>query len=166
MSLGSQVAVLFVLAIPIAAVAWTVTHEELFREVRDWLLIRSRSSRSYVARKFFYALTCEYCFSHYVTLAFLAITRYTLVYDDWRGSLVAGFSLVWVANLYMSAYGRLRLEIREEKLEIEEAETRVNAAKRQAAEGGRATRRGARGSTESGAHDAQDHTRPRTRQDT
>ena len=27
---------LFVLAIPIASVAWTVTHEEVFREPREW----------------------------------------------------------------------------------------------------------------------------------
>jgi hypothetical protein len=28
--------------------------------------------------------TCEYCFSHYVTVFFLLITRYNLLYADWR----------------------------------------------------------------------------------
>jgi len=36
--------------------------------------------------------TCEYCFSHYVTAVFLCITRYKLLFDDWRGYLIAGFS--------------------------------------------------------------------------
>jgi hypothetical protein len=75
-----------------------------------------------VQRKFFYLFTCEYCFSHYVTAAFLYITRYKLLFDDWRGYLVAGFSLVAVANLYMSLFGRLRGEIKQEKVEIARAE--------------------------------------------
>jgi len=69
--------------------------------------------------------TCEYCFSHYVTVLFLFITRYKLLFDDWRGYLVAGFSLVWLANIYMSFFGRLRLEIRENRLDIAAAEKAV-----------------------------------------
>ncbi len=40
-----------------------------------------------------------------------------MVFDDWRGYLIAGFSLVWVANLYMSAFGRLRIDIKKERLD-------------------------------------------------
>jgi len=109
---------LFVLAIPIACIAWTITHEEVFREPREWCQSRCKSSRSIYRRKFFYLFTCEYCFSHYVAAAFLFITRYRLLYDDWRGYLVAGFSLVWVANVYMSAFGWLRLDIKQERAEI------------------------------------------------
>jgi hypothetical protein len=75
-----------------------------------------------LSRKFFYLFTCEYCFSHYVTAVVLYVTGYKLLFDDWRGFFVAGFSLVWVANVYMSLFGRLRLEIREERLEIGAAE--------------------------------------------
>jgi hypothetical protein len=75
-----------------------------------------------LSRKFFYLFTCEYCFSHYVTAVVLYVTGYKLLFDDWRGFFVAGFSLVWVANVYMSLFGRLRLEIREERLEIAAAE--------------------------------------------
>ncbi|MGQ0537554.1 MAG: hypothetical protein ACT4R6_01295 [Gemmatimonadaceae bacterium] len=115
---------LFVLALPIASIAWTVTHEDLFREPRDWLVHRSEHSRHPFVRKFFYAFTCEYCFSHWVTLLFLVMTGYRLLYDDWRGVVIAGFALVWVANVYMSLFGRLRLDIKHEKVEIaaEEAE--------------------------------------------
>jgi hypothetical protein len=118
MALERQIAVLLVLAIPIASIAWTVTHEEVFREPRDWCISRSKSCRRLFSRKLFYLFTCEYCFSHYVAAAFLIITRFTLLFDDWRGYLIAEFSLVWVANIYMSFFGRLRLEIQEDRLEI------------------------------------------------
>jgi hypothetical protein len=120
--MGAQVVQLFLLAIPIACIAWTVTHEEIFREPREYCVSRSRSRTRWYKRKFFYIFTCEYCFSHYVTVAFLVITRFTLVYEDWRGYLVSFFALVWVANIYMSAFGRLRLDIKSQRVEIEEKE--------------------------------------------
>jgi len=119
MSLSWQIVALFLLAIPVACVAWTVTHEEVFREPREFCVKRSEVCRRWWERKFFYLFTCEYCFSHYVAVFFLAVTRYRLLYDDWRGYLVGGFALVWVANQYMSLYGRLRLDIKSEKLEAE-----------------------------------------------
>ena len=118
MSTDHPLVLLFVLAIPIACIAWTVTHEEVFHEPREWMTARGERARSIWGRKFFYLFTCEYCFSHWVTIAFLIITRYKLAYTDWRGYLVAGFSLVWVANMYMSLFGRLRLDIKREKVEI------------------------------------------------
>ena len=124
MTLNRQLVLLFVLSIPIACITWTVTHEEMFREPRDWCAGKFKSSRRLYARKFFYVFTCEYCFSHYVAGFFLIITRYTLVFDGWRGYLVAGFSLVWVANIYMSFFGRMRLEIREDRLTIAAEESR------------------------------------------
>ena len=118
MTLDRQLVLLIVLPIPIASITWTVTHEEVFREPREWCAAKSQSCRRLYSRKFFYLFTCEYCFSHYVTALFLLITRYTLLFDDWRGYVIAGFSLVWLANVYMSFFGRLRLEIREDRLEI------------------------------------------------
>jgi hypothetical protein len=119
MELRLQLVYLFVLAVPIACVAWTVTHEEVFREPREFCVERSRSGRSWLLRKFFYLFTCEYCFSHYVTALVLVITRYRLLYEDWRGYVLAFFSLVWIANQYMSIYNRLRLDIKSERLEGE-----------------------------------------------
>ena len=109
---------LFILAIPIACIAWTVTHEEVFREPREWCVRQSRTGRSILKRKFFYLFTCEYCFSHWVTLGFLFFTGYKLLLDDWRGYVIAGFALVWVANVYMSIFGRLRLDLKHERVEI------------------------------------------------
>ena len=125
--IGREIALLFLLPLPIACIAWTVTHEEIFREQRDVCVRRSKTSRRLYVRKFFYVFTCEYCFSHYVTAVFLVITRYTLLFDDWRGYLIAGFSLVWIANVYMSVFGRLRLDMQEERLAIAAAESTVNA---------------------------------------
>lgn len=123
-----QIVGLFILAIPIACIARTVIFEEVFREPREWCVQRSQICRSLVQRKFFYLFTCEYCFSHYVTAAFLLITRYKLLYDDWRGYLVAFFSLVFVANAYLNLYNRLRLEIASEKKTIEVKEKSIEAS--------------------------------------
>jgi hypothetical protein len=115
---GQNLIELFVLALPVAAIAWTVTHEELFKEAHEYCARKSEHAPSIPERKFFYLLTCEYCFSHYVAGAMLLITRFTLLYTDWRGYLIAWFSLVWIANHYISLYGRLRLGIRSERLDI------------------------------------------------
>ena len=126
MSIQVQTWYLFLLAIPIACIAWTVTHEEVFREPREFCIRQSVEGKWLVKRKFFYLFTCEYCFSHYVTIAALFITRFHLLYDDWRGYLIAGFSLVWIANLYMSIFGRIRIDLKKEKLEVKEKEEGMN----------------------------------------
>jgi hypothetical protein len=38
----------------------------------------------------------------------------------WRGYVISEFALVWIANVYMSAFNRLRLEIKHENLAISE----------------------------------------------
>lgn len=128
MSLAQQAAFLFLLALPIASVAWTVTHEEVFREPREWCRNRSERCNRLMKRKFFYLFTCEYCFSHYVTLAFLALTRFKLLYEDWRGYLIGGFALVWVANIYMNLYARIRLDLKRERVEIAAQEKTIDQA--------------------------------------
>ena len=109
---------LLILAIPVACVAWTVTHEEVFREPRNYCQEQSRQAASLPRRTFFYLFTCEYCFSHHVAALFLVITRFKLLYPDWRGYLISLFALVWVANQYMSIYNHLRLDIKHEQVEI------------------------------------------------
>ena len=118
MNILHQLFSLLVIALPIASIAWTITHEEVVREFRDYCLTESTACRRIYERKFFYLFTCEYCFSHYVTAIFLFITRYRLLFPDWRGYLIAGFSLVWVANVYMGLYAHIRLDLRRERAEI------------------------------------------------
>ena len=119
MTINLQTGWLFILSIPIACITWTVTHEEVFREPREYCSKRSKTCKTLLLRKFFYLFTCEYCFSHYVTVLFLFLTGYKLLIDDWRGYIIAGFSLVWIANIYMNIFGHLRQDIKKEKTEIE-----------------------------------------------
>ena len=115
---ATQIQWLFSLAIPVACISWTVTHEEIFSETREFCVRRSKTSRSLFKRKFFYLFTCEYCFSHYVTVLFLFLTGYKLLINDWRGYVIAGFALVWIANMYMSIFSLIRQNIKMEKTEI------------------------------------------------
>ena len=117
-NLGAQLLTIAILAIPVACIAWTVTHEEVFREPREWCKEKSETCRHIIERKFFYLFTCEYCFSHYVSLLVLAITGFRLLLNDWRGFILGWFALVWIANVYMSLFGRLRLTIKHEGKEI------------------------------------------------
>ena len=125
MNIGEQLAFLFILALPIASIAWTITHEDIFREPRDWCKNRSETCDRLLKRKFFYLFTCEYCFSHYVTVLFLFITRFKLLFNDWRGYLVACFALVWVANVYMNLYSHVRLDIKRERVQIAVHEKKI-----------------------------------------
>jgi hypothetical protein len=129
MTLWTQLLTLVILAVPIACISWTVTHEEIVREPREWCARRSAAATHVVPRKFFYILTCEYCFSHYVTIVVLACTRFTMLYDGWRGYVVSAFSLVWVANVYMSLFVRLRLDIKHEGVEIAVEQAQVAASR-------------------------------------
>lgn len=115
--LSLQVAHLFLLAIPVACISWTVTHEEVFREPREFCVDRSKNCQSFLQRKFFYLFTCEYCFSHYITILVLLLTGFKLLFDDWRGYFFSGFSLVWIANFYMSLFALLRVDMKRVRLD-------------------------------------------------
>ena len=117
-SLAAQIVWLFVLALPVATIAWTITHEEIFREPREWAASRSRTADTMLARKFFYICTCEVLLQPLRRRrVFVALTQFQLLLPDWRGYLIAWFAVVAVANLYMSLYGRLRVDIKSEGLE-------------------------------------------------
>jgi hypothetical protein len=114
MSIGEQIFWLIILSMVVASIAWTVTQEEIFREWRDICVDKSESCRSLLERKFFYVFTCEYCFSHWVTILILILTRFRLLHDDWRGYILAFFVIPWLANQMMSVYRRLRVGIKHE----------------------------------------------------
>ena len=128
-SLPRQLGFLLLLGLSVACISWTVTHEEVFREPREYCKERSQTCRPTYLRKFFYLFTCEYCFSHYVSLVFIFLMRFQLLYQGWRGYLIAEFALVWIANIYMSVFNHLRLEIKHENLTIAE-QAKENSAER------------------------------------
>lgn len=117
-SLAHQTATLLILAVPVACVSWTVTHEEVFREPRDYCKEKSERAKALPERKFFYLFTCEYCFSHYVSALALLLFRFQMLFAGWRGYLISWFALVWAANVYMSLFNRLRLDIKHENVTI------------------------------------------------
>lgn len=55
------------------------------------------------------------------------LTDYTLLINDWRGYIIGGFALVWVANIYMSLFGLLRTGIKKEKTEVKALENEVES---------------------------------------
>jgi hypothetical protein len=122
---------LLILAIPIACIARTVVFEEIFREPREWCKRQSEQCDSLLKRKFFYLFTCEYCFSHYVTIFFLFLTRFHLLLDDWRGYVIAFFALVLVANAYLNLYSRLRVDITQAKVETKRLEKETERVHRE-----------------------------------
>jgi hypothetical protein len=114
-----QFAVLLLVALPVACASWTVTHEEVFREPREFCKRMSQKCKALPQRKFFYLFTCEYCFSHYVAALALLLFRYQLLYAGWRGYVVAWFAVVWIANVYMNVFNLLRLDIKHENVTIQ-----------------------------------------------
>ena len=116
--LAHQFVLLLILALPVACAAWTVTHEEVFREPRELCKRMSQDCKSLPKRKFFYLLTCEYCFSHYVAALALLLFHYRLLYQGWRGYAIAWLAVVWIANVYMSVFNLLRLDIKHENVAI------------------------------------------------
>jgi hypothetical protein len=115
---ASQMQWLFTLSLPLACIVWTITHEEIFREPRELCIRHSKQGKTLLKRKFFYLFTCEYCFSHYVAILILLISDFKMIFSDWRGYFVAGFSLVWISNICMAFFSLLRFGIKKEKIEI------------------------------------------------
>jgi hypothetical protein len=117
-----QIQWLFLLALPVASVSWTITHEEILKEAKLFCVKYSKESRNIFVRKFFYLFTCEYCFSHYISILALLATGFKLLIHDWRGYIIAGFALVWVANCYMGLFQIIRLTIKKLQLHAKEIE--------------------------------------------
>lgn len=117
-----QLYTLLILSLVVASIAWTVTQETIFEEWREEAKRRSEESRNILIRKFFYVWTCEYCFSHWVTILVLVVTEFRLLIDDWRGYVLAFFVLPWLANQWMSLYRRLRVDIKKEDLIAKQVE--------------------------------------------
>ena len=121
-----QIIWLFLLAIPVASVAWTVTHEEIFREPREYCIEKSKDCRKLILRKFFYVFTCEYCFSHYVTAIFIFFTEFRMLMPDWKGYIIAFFAVVWIANVYMSLFALIRIDLKKERIDASIIEKKLD----------------------------------------
>jgi hypothetical protein len=125
MQVSTQIFWLVILSMIVASIAWTVTQEEIFREWREKCEEKSENCGSLLQRKFFYVFTCEYCFSHWVTILILLLTGFQLLLDDWRGYILAFFAIPWMANQWMSLYRRLRVVIKHENVKAKVVEKQL-----------------------------------------
>ncbi len=115
----------FWIAAAVAIIAWTQAKEEITRELREWLQRQSETAKSIFTRKLAYMLTCEFCFSFWVSLLSLIVFRHRVAYADWRGVILAQFVTWGIANIYMTAYSRFRVEIRKDQIEIKKEEAKI-----------------------------------------
>lgn len=53
-----------------------------------------------------------------------------MLFDDWRGYLIGFFSVVWIANLYMSIFGFIRVGMKHEKMDADLEELKLRATKK------------------------------------
>jgi hypothetical protein len=133
MGYGTQILFAVVLAFPVACVVWTVTQEELFKEVRDAVdRYRNRYRTSLWLRKLAYMMTCPYCFSHYVTALAVWVCGFRMLLDDWRGYVVSLFTVVLLANVVLSGYHMLRCSLRAAKARADYAEANAKLARQRA----------------------------------
>jgi hypothetical protein len=56
----------------------------------------------------------------------VGLSGFRLLVGGWTGAAIAWLAIVWVANVYMSLFVRLRLDIKRERVEID-VEEQVNA---------------------------------------
>jgi hypothetical protein len=129
-------------ALPVACAAWTLTHEEIFREWWEGCSSRSQKHKKeylyekklyreyndgsfaklswhWLMHKLCFLFTCEYCVSHWLALILLNVTGYRLYYEGWLGFGMAFFSVPWLAVLMMDIHQRLRVVIRKERVEAD-----------------------------------------------
>lgn len=125
MAIAEQIFWILILGLVAGSISWTVTQEEIFREPREYCTEKSKTCSNLFQRKFFYVFTCEYCFSHWVTIGLLIFTGFKLLIDDWRGYVLAFFAVAWTANQFMSLYRRLRVEIKHKNTLAKEVEERL-----------------------------------------
>jgi hypothetical protein len=123
----TQVLWLLILAIPVASISWTITHEEVLREPRDFCKQRSEAAKQFWQRKLFYLFTCEYCFSHYVAAALLLFTHFKLLYDDWRGFVISFFRIGLGCECLHGGLCDMRLDIHHERVQIQSKDLDVQS---------------------------------------
>jgi hypothetical protein len=89
-----QLLALFVLALPIASIAWTITHEEAVSEFRDICVGKTQPVGTFTSVSSSISLPVNIA-SATTLPQFSYLSLATTLFADWRGYLIAGSSLVW-----------------------------------------------------------------------
>jgi hypothetical protein len=126
------------LAAPVAIIVRACTTEEVFRQPREFCaarhrqygdLLRRRDSASmaerarlFVLEKACYVPTCDFCLSFWLSLVVVWIADYALFFEGWRGFALATFVVMGVANVYLSVFSHLRVDLRKQRATAEKIE--------------------------------------------
>ena len=133
---GGQIVFALILGIPVACITWTVTQEDIFQEMRIYLAgYHAHHRHAWWRRKLAYMPTCPYCLSHYVAGVLIVLLHFKMLSDDWRGYLVSLFTLVLIANVYITVYHLLRVGLRWTRSMADRAETPALAGPNRAISG-------------------------------
>ena len=118
------------LAVPVAIIVRACTTEEVFRQPREFCASQNRRyedlldreqanfverARYFALSKLCYVPTCDFCFSFWISLLVVWIADYYLYFDDWRGLALATFVVMGMANVYISLYSHIRVDLRKER---------------------------------------------------
>ena len=129
------------LAAPVAILVRAFTTEEIAREPREYCSQRQACyrdgqrrpeaslvdrARCFLLQKLFYMPTCDYCLSFWVSLAVVLIADYRISFDDWRGSALACFVVMGVANAYLALFAYLRVDIRKDRAVANKVEQKAS----------------------------------------
>lgn len=134
MGFAAQLAYALLLAAPVACIAWTVTREEIFKGFRDTLNdYQKRHADSLWRSKLAYLPTCPFCFSHYVAAVFVALFQFKMLSTSFTGYVASLFTVVLIANVYISAYNLLRVQLRSAQAAADREEATAQCQKRLAA---------------------------------
>lgn len=126
------------LAAPVALITRVITQEELLAEPRELLQTICRHCKTQLADesmsvsskvrwwflcKLAHLFTCGFCTSFWVggAVSWLMFD-YRLLYEGWRGTFLAMFVVMAVANVYMAAFSLLLVDIRKERAAADKAE--------------------------------------------
>ena len=120
-----QVGLLLLLALAIGCMSWTVTHEEVFREPREYCKRKSPGLPVAAATQVLLPVHLRVLLQPLCHAIVLFCTRFSLLYVGWRGYVLAEFALVFAANMYMGLYNRMRLTIKHENVSIEVEQQQV-----------------------------------------
>ncbi|HET6880347.1 MAG TPA: hypothetical protein VFI31_09340 [Pirellulales bacterium] len=129
---------------PVAIIVRAFTTEEIFRQPREFCAARNQHYgglyserreapfpqrlRYFLLCKLCYVPTCDFCLSFWVSLVIVWIADYSLYFGDWRGFALATFVVMGVANVYLSAFSRLRVDLRKDRAEATKIEKSTPAA--------------------------------------
>ena len=113
-------------ALFVSVVSWTVTHEEVFVELRSWAeeKMDAYGEISPWLAKPFYPLMCHFCFSFWVTLATLAYFRFRPF------GYVLTHGVLWAtSNALMTTYETFRVKIAERRVAMQHNTVAIQQAK-------------------------------------